>query len=312
MNARRVAAIDCGTNSIRLLILEQVDGAEPRELERRMEIVRLGYGVDRSGRLDPDAIARTLRVTREYASIIRALEVDDIRFAATSATRDAENREDFIAGVREILDVSPDVISGSREAALSFDGAVGTLEDPGPAPRMVVDIGGGSTELVVGTHVPQAAVSLDMGSVRLSERFLLSDPPTKAQVRDACIEIEKQLDHASESIDFSAVRSIVGVAGTITTLSAVALDLERYTPNLTHGARIDVPRMRELCAQIAHESRAQLALRPAIHDGRRDVIGAGALIFDAILERAGRSQALESLVISERDIFGCACSKHSS
>ncbi len=303
MTPKRVAAIDCGTNSIRLLVAEvQADGTL-RDIERAMTIVRLGHGVDRTGELAPEAIERTLAATREYAEVIEQSGVERVRFAATSASRDARNRQVFVDGVQRILGVEPEVISGSEEAALSYAGAVASLPDPGPAPRLVVDIGGGSTELVFGTDRPEADISLDMGSVRITERYLQTDPPTEAEVASAVQDIDGLLDRAAESIDFSRVRSVVGVAGTVTTMTALALGLESYVPERTHGARIGVREMQVLCKNILDEPRSTRARRPAIHPGRIDVIGAGALIYSRVLTRAGVGEPLESVTTSEHDIL---------
>lgn len=303
MTPGRVAAIDCGTNSIRLLVAE-VDGSGTLvDVERRMEIVRLGHGVDRTGVLDPEAIARTLDATREYASVIEQHGAERVRFAATSASRDARNREEFVAGVRDILGIEPEVITGAEEAALSYAGAVASLPDPGPAPRLVVDIGGGSTELVFGTEEPREGISLNMGSVRITERYLASDPPTDAEIAAATKDVDALLDMAAGEIDFSAVRTVVGVAGTSTTMAALALGLETYTPERTHGIRFEVQGMRDLCENVLRSSRSERASHPAIHPGRIDVIGAGALIYARVLERAGRGDELDRLITSEHDIL---------
>ncbi|MDO5644074.1 MAG: DUF501 domain-containing protein [Dermabacter sp.] len=301
--ARRVAAIDCGTNSIRLLIADvQADGSLV-DVERRMEFVRLGEGVDRTGALAPEAIARTLEATREYAALIEKAGASAVRFAATSATRDASNRAEFIDGVQRILGVSPEVITGDEEALLSYRGAVQSLPEPGRAPRLVVDIGGGSTELVFGLEEPASQISLDMGSVRLTERFLLADPPTEQQIQDATKEIDALLDAAAPVIDFARVRTVVGVAGTVTTLTAALLGLEEYTPERTHGAILPLGEIEELCQRVLHESREERSARAAIHPGRIDVIGAGALIWSRILERVRAGGALESVITSEHDIL---------
>lgn len=303
MSGTCVAAIDCGTNSIRLLVAEVKADGTLADIERRMEIVRLGHGVDRTGVLDPEAISRTLAATREYASVIERHGVTRVRFAATSASRDARNRDEFVAGVRGILGIEPEVITGTEEAALSYAGAVASLPDPGRAPRLVVDIGGGSTELVFGTEEPREGISLDMGSVRITERYLSSDPPTDAEIAAAGRDIDSLLDVAAQEIDFAAVKTVVGVAGTSTTLAALALGLETYTPERTHGASFDVQGMRDLCETVLRSSRSERASHPVIHPGRIDVIGAGALIYARILERAGRGEEMDRLITSEHDIL---------
>lgn len=301
--SRRVAAIDCGTNSIRLLVAEENSDGSLRDIARDMKIVRLGYGVDRTGRLDPEAIARTLDATRAYAKVIETSDVEGVRFAATSASRDAENRAEFIDGVREILGIEPEVIEGTEEASLSYRGAVATLPDPGPSPRLIVDIGGGSTELVYGEDEPLAEISLDMGSVRLTERHLSADRVSEGDIEAATRDIDALLDSAARAIDFASVRGIVGVAGTVTTLTAIALGLEEYTPELSHGASIDPEDFTALSYRILRSSSAELSAFPAIHPGRVDVIGAGALIWARILERVANEGSLERVTTSEHDIL---------
>lgn len=301
--SRRVAAIDCGTNSIRLLIAEEQSDGSLRDIARDMKIVRLGYGVDRTGRLDREAIERTLAATREYARVIEGSAVEGVRFAATSASRDAENRAEFIDGVRDILGIEPEVIEGREEASLSYRGAVATLPDPGPSPRLIVDIGGGSTELVFGDEEPRAEISLDMGSVRLTERHLSADRVSEGDIEAATRDIDALLDSAAGTIDLASVRGIVGVAGTVTTLTAVALGLEEYTPELSHGARIEAEDFTALSYRILRSTSEELATFPAIHPGRIDVIGAGALIWARILERVAREGGLERVTTSEHDIL---------
>ncbi len=301
--SRRVAAIDCGTNSIRLLVAEEQSDGHLRDIARDMRIVRLGYGVDRTGRLDPEAIDRTLAATRDYAKIIDERAVEGVRFAATSASRDAENRAEFIDGVREILGIEPEVIAGTEEASLSYRGAVATLPDPGPSPRLIVDIGGGSTELVYGEEEPRAEVSLDMGSVRLTERHLSANRVSEGDIDAATRDIDALLDSASATIDFASVRGVVGVAGTVTTLTAVALGLEKYTPEVSHGASIDAEQFTALSYRILRSTSEELATFPAIHPGRIDVIGAGALIWARILERVASEGRLDRVTTSEHDIL---------
>ena len=229
-----VAAIDCGTNSIRLLIARpDPSGPGLVDLERHMEIVRLGQGVDRTGRFDPAAVERTLDAARRYGRLIEHHGAHRLRFTATSATRDASNRDLFISGIREILGVEPEVISGEEEAELSYRGAVTTLEDLPEGPRLVVDIGGGSTELVLGTDAPSHRVSLDMGSVRMTERHLASDPPTAAEIAAAAADIDSLLDRAAQQLPLESTSVLVGVAGTVTTLTALAMGVTEYRPDVT-------------------------------------------------------------------------------
>ncbi|MCS6712667.1 Ppx/GppA family phosphatase [Brachybacterium sp. EF45031] len=302
--SRTVAAVDCGTNSIRLLIARQEQPGGPLvDLERHMEVVRLGYGVDRTGVLDPAAIDRTLDACRRYARLIAQHQVEAVRFVATSATRDASNREAFVRGVREILGVDPEVISGDEEARLSFRGAVGALPDLPEGEILVVDIGGGSTELVLGRDEPTAAISLDLGSVRLTERCLPTDPPTPAEIDAARAEVDAQLDRAAAEVPWARARALVGVAGTVTTLTALALNLEQYRPEATHGASLPVAQIQDLADTVLHSSRELRAQHGAIHPGRIDVIGAGALIWSRIIERVAAAGEINTVRTSERDIL---------
>lgn len=300
-----VAAIDCGTNSIRLLIARPADGDRPVlvDIERHMEIVRLGHGVDRTGRFDPAAIARTLDATRRYARLIESCGAERVRFVATSATRDAANRDVFIDGVREILGVTPEVISGQEEAELSFAGAVTTLPDLRTGPRLVVDIGGGSTELVLGTESPEHRVSMDIGSVRMTERHLRSDPPAEAEIAAAIADIDTHLDRAEREVPLSDVATLVGVAGTVTTITALAEGLTAYSPDVTHGAEIPIARSLAVCDRILRATREERSRERIIHPGRIDVIGAGALIWSRILERVRERSGATSSRTSEHDIL---------
>lgn len=298
-----VAAIDCGTNSIRLLIARPAPGGGLTDLERHMEIVRLGQGVDRTGRFDPAAVDRTLDAARRYARLIEHHGAERLRFTATSATRDASNRELFIAGIREILGVEPEVISGDEEAELSYRGAVTTLRDLPAGPRLVVDIGGGSTELVLGTDAPTHRISLDMGSVRMTERHLDSDPPTPAQIAAATAEIDALLDRAQQQVPLERTAVLVGVAGTVTTLTALALGVTEYSPEVTHGAMLGIDETVELCERLLAMPREDRASLPAIHPGRIDVIGAGALIWSRVLLRLQQRADLQVSRTSEHDIL---------
>lgn len=307
----RVGAIDCGTNSLRLLIAD-IDPVTGRltDLVRRMEIVRLGHGVDTTGVLAPEALARTLAMTREYAATCREYAVARIRFVATSASRDANNADEFVDGVREAfgdLDVAPEVISGDEEARLSFLGATGDLVAAGMAgPFLVVDIGGGSTEFVRGTRAVEAAYSVDMGCVRMTERHLRTDPPTAAERAEAVRDIEAGIDRAAQVVDLEPVRTLVGLAGSVTTITAHVLGLTDYDPTAIHLSRATPAQVQAACAELLAMPRAQRASQGYMHPGRVDVIGAGALVWSRIIARvAARTGLGEDLpvVTSEHDIL---------
>ena len=297
----RVAAIDCGTNTIRLLIAEadRDDSGRPRleVLRRRNEIVRLGQGVDRTGLLDPEALERTLAAVASYAADCTELGVapegDVRRFVATSATRDARNREDFVAGVRRLLGIEPEVVSGQEEARLSFTGSLlGAGADEGTpgageralAPRLVVDLGGGSTELVLGVDEPSAAISLDTGSVRITERFLAGGVTPEAEAA-ARAEVRGLLDEAEGVVDLSAPGRLVGLAGTITTVTAHALDLQAFDPQALNGAELSPQAVLASCEAIIHSTPEQRASWGYLAPGRRDVIAAGALVWSEVVTR---------------------------
>jgi exopolyphosphatase/guanosine-5'-triphosphate,3'-diphosphate pyrophosphatase len=305
----RVAAIDCGTNSLRLLLADvDPDDGTLVDLERRLEIVRLGEGVDRTGRIDPEAIRRTLRVTGDYARICDRAGVQRVRFVATSATRDAENRDEFTDGVRGLLGVQPEVISGQEEAALSFAGATRELAGPHPAPYLVVDIGGGSTELVLGGTDVLAARSVDVGCVRLTERHLHDDPPTEGQVAAASADVRSALDDAAAAVPMAEARTLVGLAGSVTTVTAHALRLDRYDAEAIHLAALPVEVARAACADLLGMTRAQRARLPYMHPGRVDVIGAGALVWGMVIERvaaltSAAGSPLHQVISSEHDIL---------
>ena len=303
MTGKRVAAIDCGTNSIRLLVadLDPETGAET-ELERRMEIVRLGQGVDATGRLADEALARTFAACEAYAAVIKDLGATEVRFVATSATRDASNRADFVAGVRARLGVEPQVISGDEEANLSFRGATQALADDGAAhdtPYLVIDIGGGSTEFVLGTESVIAARSVDVGCVRMTERHLKDDPPTLAQITAAKRDIDAAIDLAAQTVDLAKAKTLVGLAGSVTTVAAVALGLEQYDRDRVHLARLSADSVRQTAADLLAMSHEQRAALTVIHPGRVDVIGAGALVLAQIVDRLG----LPEVIVSEHDIL---------
>ncbi|GAA2726878.1 Ppx/GppA phosphatase family protein [Cellulomonas aerilata] len=305
----RVAAIDCGTNSIRLLVAD-VDpaGGALTDLDRRMEVVRLGQGVDRTGRLAPEALERTFAATRRYADICAELGVERTRFVATSASRDAENRQDFVDGVRAVLGVEPEVVGGDEEATLSFRGATSVLADRHPAPFLVVDIGGGSTELVLGTTTPSAMLSMDVGCVRLTERHLHDDPPTAAQASAAATDVGAALDIATGVVPVGRTATLVGVAGSVTTVTAHVLGLPRYDPERIHGATLGVDEVLAACDDLLRRTRADRAALPFMHPGRVDVIGAGALVWAEVIRRVRDEVAtaggeLTHVVTSEHDIL---------
>jgi exopolyphosphatase/guanosine-5'-triphosphate,3'-diphosphate pyrophosphatase len=297
----RVAAVDCGTNSIRLLVADlDPRGRTLTEVDRRMEIVRLGEGVDRTGRLAPAALARTFQACDRYAQVIRSSGADRVRFVATSASRDVQNRDDFVTGVRERLGVEPEVVSGGEEAALSFAGATHELLGADvPQPFLVVDIGGGSTELVLGSTSVDAARSVDIGCVRMTERHLHADPPTPEQVAAARSDIEAALDLAARTVPLQKAASLVGLAGSVTTVAAMALDLPAYDRDRIHHARISSDDVHRVAARLLAMTHAERAALPFMHPGRVDVIGAGALVLAIVLERV----PVGSVVVSEHDIL---------
>jgi exopolyphosphatase/guanosine-5'-triphosphate,3'-diphosphate pyrophosphatase len=300
----RVAAFDCGTNSLRLLIadVDPVAGTL-RDVDRRMEIVRLGQGVDATGMIDPVAMGRALAVTSEYAGRCRAAGVERIRFVATSATRDAANRGTFVAGVQLALGVTPEVIDGDQEARLSFIGATRQLAAGHPAPFLVVDIGGGSTEVVLGTDQVDAAISVDVGCVRLTERQLRSDPPTPGEIEAATAQVAAELDRVAEVVEPDRARTLVGLAGSVTTVTAHALRLDRYDSAVLDGASLGVGAVRAACADLLGATRRRRAALPYMHPGRVDVIGAGALIWSLVVERVAAAAGLDQVLTSEHDIL---------
>lgn len=311
----RVGAIDCGTNSIRLLIADVVDTAQADrawvlgDVVRRTEVVRLGYGVDRTGVIDPIAMERTLLQTREYAAQCREHAVERVRFVATSASRDARNAAEFVAGVESAFaaagfDVSPEVVTGDAEANLSFTGATGDLvaaEVPGP--YLVIDLGGGSTEFVRGTDRVESARSVDIGCVRISERHLTSDPPGEEQITAATADITAAIDQAEEVVDFSGIATVVGLAGSITTITAHALGLTAYEPARIHLARLSPATHRESAQSLLHATTEERADLGYMHPGRVDVIGAGALVWHEALGRVLERSPQAQVVTSEHDIL---------
>jgi exopolyphosphatase/guanosine-5'-triphosphate,3'-diphosphate pyrophosphatase len=291
-----VAAVDCGTNSIRLLVADLLPEGK-QDVHREMRIVRLGQGVDRTGVLAPEALDRTKAAVVDYAETCRSLGVQGIRFVATSATRDASNRDVFVDLVRDALDVEPEVVSGDEEAALSFLGATAGLDAEGPF--LVMDIGGGSTELVLGTDHVVAARSVDVGCVRLTERHLRDDPPTPEQVAAARADVEAALAHAAEVVPVEQARTAIGLAGSVTTVAAIALGLASYQAEQIHLSRIPAEKVGEVTEMLLAMSHEQRAALPVMHPGRVDVIGGGALVLQAAVQRFG----FEEVLVSESDIL---------
>jgi len=296
----RVAAIDCGTNSIRLLIAEPKSSGGLRELDRRLEIVRLGQGVDASGEFHPDALQRTFAVVDQYAELIKKanVPVPNVRFVATSAARDARNRDSFFAGIKQRLGVLPDVISGATEAQLSFLGALSRVTPEGQ-PVLVMDIGGGSTELITGSAAGEIyrAISLDVGSVRVTERFLRQNPVADDDLARASEYVDDLL--AGSGVEFASIGTWIGVGGTATTLAGVYLELEHYDREQVHGAVIPLPAVQELLQRLARLTVEEIKALPSMHPGRADVITGGGLVEARIAARLN----VADLIISESDIL---------
>lgn len=290
----RVAAIDCGTNSVRLLIADLAGGGLS-DVERRMEIVRLGAGVDRTGKLAPEALERTFTAMRGYAKLVRSHGASRVRVVATSATRDASNRDEFADGVHEIFGVRPEVVTGAEEAHLSFLGATAGVHGAEP-PVLVVDIGGGSTEFVLGTADVDAAISVDIGCVRLTERHFSGGVP---RLVAATADIDAALDRVAAEVPVSRARTLVGLAGSVTTVAGIALDLPAYDPARIHGSRLPAAEIHEVSRRLLAMTHDERAAIPVMHPGRVDVIGAGALILDRLVERFG----FEDVLVSEHDIL---------
>ena len=293
----RVAAIECGTNSIRLLIAD-IDGINFREVVRDMEIVRLGQGVDETGQFHPDAINRTLAAVDKFAAEIAKRGVEKIRFCATSATRDALNREVFVDGVKERLGIEPEVISGDEEARLSFAGATREF-NRADGPFLVVDIGGGSTEFVLGTDSVDNAISVNIGCVRMTERHFRNDPPTADEIAIARRDIQNAIDIAYASVDIKSAKTLVCVAGTATTVAAAALDLPEYDRHAIHLSRISADQVHAVSNKFIAMTRDERAALGYMHPGRVDVITAGSLVLSEIVKATGAKE----FVASENDIL---------
>jgi len=295
--SRRVAAVDCGTNSLRLLLADVDPGrAELTDVARRMEIVRLGQGVDRTGLLAPEALARTMAVLRDYADVIAASGAQAVRMVATSATRDAGNAAEFVRLVKEVLGVAPEVLTGQEEARLSFAGATAELAGRPGGPYLVADIGGGSTEFVLGAG---HAVSVDIGCVRMTERHLHGDPPAPAEVAAATADIDAALDTVAAAVPVGQAGTLIGLAGSVTTVAGIALGLPAYDAARIHHARVFAAEVHEATVSLLAKPRAARAAIGVMHPGRVDVIGGGALVLDRIMQRFGFGEVL----VSEHDIL---------
>jgi exopolyphosphatase/guanosine-5'-triphosphate,3'-diphosphate pyrophosphatase len=301
VDVTRVAAIDCGTNSIRLLIADAVDG-HLRDVHREMRIVRLGQGVDATGRFAPDALERTRGALADYAALCEAHGVDRVRMVATSAARDAGNRDVFFAMTADVLGVRAEVITGAEEAELSFRGAVDEL-DPAAAPFVVIDLGGGSTEIVLGGSQVIASFSSDIGCVRVTERCLHTDPPTAAEVASARDVVRERLGEALGVVPVERAHTWVGVAGTMTTIAALAQNLTRYDSAAIHLSRVGIDRLLAVCDGLIGMTRAQRAALGPMHEGRADVIGAGAIIIEELAEVLHHRAGIDELIVSEHDIL---------
>ncbi|MGV0577331.1 Ppx/GppA phosphatase family protein [Mycolicibacterium elephantis] len=306
----RVGAIDCGTNSIRLLIAdveENTDRPRLRDVHREMRIVRLGQGVDAAGQFAPEALDRTQHALSDYARLLADHEVDRIRMVATSATRDAANRDVFFAMTADVLGAVvagtvAEVITGTEEADLSFRGAVDELE-AAAGPFVVVDLGGGSTEVVLGGDSVTASFSADIGCVRLTERCLHSDPPTAAEIAVAREVVRDGLREALDVVPVERARTWVGVAGTMTTLSALAQRMSTYDSAAIHLSRVAFGDLLGVCDEVIAMTRAQRAALGPMHEGRVDVIGGGAIIVEELAAALGRRAGIDELVVSEHDIL---------
>lgn len=297
----RVAAIDCGTNSIRLLIADVEPGTgRLADVVRTMRVVRLGEGIDRTGEFSAGALGRAFTACDEYAGLLAAHGSPPLRFVATSATRDAGNRADFVAGVIARLGVEPDVIAGSEEAELSFLGAVrGLPPDVLRNPVLVVDIGGGSTEFVLGADLPSHSISVNVGCVRMTERHLRSDPPGAEEISWVEADLAEALAAVSSAVPVGDARTLVGVAGSVTTVAAMALDLQAYDPAVLHGAVVTREEVEDVTERLLAMTREQRAALPFMHEGRVDVIAGGAMVLRALMRAFGQRE----VIASETDIL---------
>ena len=297
---KRVAAIDCGTNSIRLLISD-IDSSTntATDVAREMRIVRLGEGVDKTNAFSPRALERTFKAIDEYEQLLLKHNVENLRFVATSATRDAQNKAMFIKGVIDRLRVVPAVIAGTEEAALSFDGATRSLRQKHKAPFLIIDLGGGSTELVIGDQEPAGAYSMNVGCVRMTERHTPGGNPTKAQEEAIRTDVKNALQEASKKVNWQKAQTIVGVAGTVTTVAAHILKLKTYDPDVLHGASITAQQISQTAQDFISLTPQQRAALPYMHEGRVEVITAGSIVLDEVMKAIGA----QTLIASERDIL---------
>jgi exopolyphosphatase / guanosine-5'-triphosphate,3'-diphosphate pyrophosphatase len=296
----RVAAIDCGTNAIRLLIAEVGDGERPREVIREMRTVRLGEGVDRTGEFSDVALARTFDACREYASLLNSFGVTRLRFIATSASRDVANRAKFIGGVESILNVQPEVISGREEAKLSYLGAISGFNPEPDSPILVADIGGGSTEFVMreasGVFVAQ---SINVGCVRMTERHLHSDPPNRFEINETISTLHDELRVVRNHLPITSTSTFIGLAGSVTTIAAMSLGLATYDPRKIHGSVLSLSQVEGVTEQLLTMPRHERAALGFMHPGRVDVIGGGALV----LRESMRELELNHVLVSEHDLL---------
>ena len=297
---KRVAAIDCGTNSIRLLISDiDTSTNTATDVVREMRIVRLGEGVDKTNAFSPRALERTFKAVEEYDKLLLKHNVEHVRFVATSATRDAQNKAMFIKGVIDRLRIVPEVIAGVEEAALSFDGATRSLRQKHSAPFLIIDLGGGSTELVIGDKEPTGAYSMDVGCVRMTERHTPGGNPTKEQEEAIRTDVKNALKVAGAKVDWKTAKTVVGVAGTITTVAAHVLNLKTYDPDVLHGASITAEQVSQTAQDFITLTPAQRGALPYMHEGRIEVITAGSIVLDEVMKGIGA----QTLIASERDIL---------
>lgn len=295
-----VAAIDCGTNAIRLLVAETASNGEVNDLVREMRTVRLGEGVDRTGEFSPQSLGRTFDACREYAEILQGFRVETIRFIATSASRDVSNRAEFINGVEAILGVRPEIISGAEEAELSYIGAISGFINEPEQPILVADIGGGSTEYVMRESPTEfLAQSINIGCVRMTERYLHSDPPTNSEITSTIEEIHRELRLVRSQLPVQDVRTFIGLAGSVTTVAAMHLGLRHYDPSEIHGTVLSLESVERVTDQLLHMTRSERAQLGFMHPGRVDVIGGGALV----LRESMRVLNFPCVVVSEHDLL---------